>query len=102
MNLRPLDHRLSRIFVLIFFGIFLSGYFSYHILYGAKSFARLNDVREEIQVAEKNLDKIQKEREKIERKVTMLRYDTVSEDFLEERVRKILGYQAKEDLVLIE
>ncbi|MDH5722740.1 MAG: septum formation initiator family protein [Alphaproteobacteria bacterium] len=102
MKFRSLNYRVPQLFVLIFFGVFLSGYFSYHILYGAKSFARLNEVQKEIQVMSKNLDKITKESNEIEEKVTMLRYDTISEDFLEERVRKILGYQAEKELILSE
>lgn len=97
-----MNHRLSRLFVLFIFGIALSGYFTYHILYGAKSFARLNQVEAQIQITQKELDKVQEKRTEIEEKVTMLRYDTLSEDFLEERVRHILGYRAQKEVILSE
>ncbi len=88
--------------MLILIGIFFAGYFSYHIFYGARSVAELNDIHDQINISLRELKDIQEDRMQIEEKVTMLRIETLSTDFLEERAREVLGYRVDNQIILKE
>ncbi|MCD8497306.1 MAG: septum formation initiator family protein [Alphaproteobacteria bacterium] len=77
----------------ILIGAFLCLYFGYHIIQGHRSLPALVAVQHD--VVEKNAELVilKSKREALERKVVMLRPGSLNKDFLEERVRFMLGYR---------
>ncbi len=76
-------------------------YFSYHLIAGHRSYSRLSNISYIAQVKGSDLDSLIEERSLIEKKVLMMRPDTLSADLLEERVRLVLGYKLDSELVVI-
>tara|TARA_B100001094_G_C17575956_1_gene505140 strand:- start:101 stop:409 length:309 start_codon:yes stop_codon:yes gene_type:complete len=91
-----------QICTLILFSVLVAGFFGYHVFYGAKSVARLEQVEHEIVLASQEHEKISAKRLELEEKVAMLRPGTMSRDFLEERARIVLGYRSKNEVMLEE
>ncbi|MCD8562614.1 MAG: septum formation initiator family protein [Alphaproteobacteria bacterium] len=84
----------------VFIGMFLCLYFSYHIVQGHRSFPALVSLDYQIADKEAELDVLRAERLKLERKVVMLRPGSINKDFLEERVRFMLGYRHPDDWIV--
>lgn len=76
-------------------------YFSYHALQGHRSFPALLSVQNTIETQSVALETLKKERAVLERKVVMLRPGSLNRDFLEERVRFVLGYRHPDEWLVI-
>lgn len=85
---------------LVFAGLALSLYFSYHTVYGERSYARLTGLNALVAEKEKSLEEITAQRASLERDVKMMRPETLSVDLLEERARLVLGYKNPEEIVI--
>lgn len=83
-------------------GICLSVYFSYHLVAGHRGYFKLRSLENRIVEQEAHLNVLQQEREEIETKVKMMRPGSIDRDLLEERVRYVLGYNAPDEVVLIQ
>ena len=82
-------------------GAALCFYFAYHIIYGERSLAKWMSLSTEIKTMSQENDRLSQERKALERKVVMLRPETLDEDLLEERVRAVLGFNAQNERIVI-
>lgn len=82
-------------------GVFLCLYFSYHALQGHRSFPALLSVHNSIDTRAVELEALRLERGALERRVDMLRPGSLNKDFLEERVRFMLGYRHPDEWFVI-
>ncbi|MFO1089948.1 MAG: septum formation initiator family protein [Hyphomicrobiales bacterium] len=78
----------------------LGGYIGWHIQHGPRSLENRAQIEEKIAGLEKQRDDIRQERQRLEKKVALLRPDSVDPDLLDELARGTLGYGAKGDIVL--
>lgn len=86
--------------VFLFAGLALTFYFSYHTVFGERSYAHLRALEQEAAVKQDALATMRGERERLERDVVMMRPDTLSLDLLEERARAVLGYNKPEEYII--
>jgi cell division protein FtsB len=89
----------SHLFVIA--GLALCAYFSYHAVYGERSYASLIALDSKVEQKQQELADITQEREVLESDVKMMRPDSLSKDLLEERVRAVLGYKKPDEYVII-
>ncbi|HRQ61685.1 MAG TPA: septum formation initiator family protein [Alphaproteobacteria bacterium] len=82
-------------------GLFLCLYFAYHTILGHRSVPALLSVNATIAEKAAELSELKAERAGLERKVTMLRPGSINTDFLEERVRTVLGYRFADEWIVI-
>jgi cell division protein FtsB len=90
-------HRRFKSNLLLIAGVALSLYFSYHTLFGARSYAHLLDLNTQLTQIEKDHEAVIAERTSLESNVKMLRPESLSADLLEERVRYVLGYKRPDE-----
>ncbi len=82
-------------------GVCLFMYFSYHSAYGHRSYSRLVDLTASMQQKANSLQALEQEHGAIEKKVVMMRPNSLSIDMLDEQVRYVLGYSGISDIVVI-
>jgi cell division protein FtsB len=78
------------------------GYFGYHMVEGdrgLKAFARLS---EEITRAQGALAAVGEERQRLERRVMLLRSGSLDLDMLDEQARRVLGLIGPDDVVIVD
>lgn len=85
----------------IYVGALLCLYFGYHVLQGHRSFPALVSLEYMIADKQGELATLQAKREALERKVVMLRPGSINRDFLDERVRVMLGYRHPDEWIVI-
>ncbi len=85
----------------ILVGVCLCLYFSYHSVSGDRSYSRLSDLMLSMQQKTSALNALEKKREKIELRVSMMRPSSLSKDLLEEQAVLMLGYNGKGDIVVL-
>ena len=78
----------------------LLGYFGWHAFYGPRGFAYHDAL--EIRAADltMKLALLRSEREKFEKRVSLIRPDSIDPDMLDELARATLGYGKPSDLVI--
>lgn len=79
----------------------MSVYFTYHAVYGDRSFEKLASLEAQLRDRQVVLAEVKAKRESLERDVKMLRPDTLSLDLLEERARYVLGYKNSDEYVVL-
>ena len=77
-------------------------YFDYHIVQGERGLFSWMRLRQKIAESEHHLSVIQSEKETLERQVYLLRPDSLDQDLLEERARKILNWGYPGEVVIYE
>ncbi|MFP4313497.1 MAG: FtsB family cell division protein [Alphaproteobacteria bacterium] len=77
-------------------------YFLYHAFQGHRSYPKLMSLQASIEQKSDEYASLKIERDMLERRVKMLRPGSIQPDFLEERVRLVLGYKAPEEIVILE
>lgn len=75
-------------------------YFGYHIVQGERGLFSWMRLRQKISESEEHLAQIQSEKETLERRVHLLRPDSVDRDMLEERARKVLNWGHPGEVVI--
>lgn len=83
-------------------GVMLCAYFSFHALYGKRSYNTLAQLTNIYDVQDTHIFALKEERKNLEKKVEMMRSATMSKDMLEEQVRDILGYHHQNELIIFE
>jgi cell division protein FtsB len=83
-------------------GLFLSVYFSYHLLQGPRSILYFQDLEARNVVLTESASHLTEERLKQEHRVAMLRPETMNVDLLEERMRVMLGYVGPDEVIIQE
>lgn len=82
--------------------ICVAAYFGYHLVqgdYGLVSWLRMSH---EIEQTKAELARVSAEREVLERRVSLLRPESLDLDMIEERARVTLGFAAENDVVILE
>jgi cell division protein FtsB len=75
-------------------------YFGYHIVQGERGLFSWMRLRQKIAESEQHLAQIQSEKETLERRVHLLRPESVDQDMLEERARKVLNWGHSGEVVI--
>lgn len=75
-------------------------YFGYHALSGNRGVFALLKLSRELSLAEAEHTLIKAENDKTERKVLLLRSDSLDLDMADEKARMLLGYVGKDELVI--
>lgn len=83
-------------------GICLSFYFCYHLVAGQRGYLRLASLEYKIEKLSAEYEANRAEREKLEKRVVMMRPGTIDRDLLEEQARKMLGYRYDDELILLQ
>jgi cell division protein FtsB len=83
-------------------GICISFYFSYHLIAGQRGYLSLVSLEHHIKRASVDYAQNKSERERLEKKVIMMRPGSIDRDLLEERARHVLGYRFADELILIQ
>lgn len=86
---------------LLLVGLCLTIYFSYHMAFGRYSYSRLSTLAPVVSMKEKQLSALEQKSFDMEQRVKLLRPDTLSPDMLEEQARYILGYNSKNEMVVV-
>ena len=96
-NRNLISQLLSTLFSL---GIFL--YFGFHLMHGDRGYFALRGVDQKLVAAKEKHSHLLAEREVLEKRVKLLRPESIDPDMLDERVRVVLGFVDPEEKVLME
>ncbi|WP_175869124.1 FtsB family cell division protein [Bartonella gabonensis] len=88
-------------FVLPLMTVGVLSYFSYHIYHGEYGLYSRSEVNQYISELEKELHKIEAEREFIEKRISLLRNGHIEKDMLDEYVRKNLNFSKPNELTIL-
>ena len=94
MLLRPRQILAPLIFATLF------GYFGYHLVNGERGLLAMAQLQREVIVADLNLAEAEATRKIWERRVTLLRNQSLDPDMLDERARRMLNYARKDDVIV--
>jgi cell division protein FtsB len=75
-------------------------YFGWFALYGRHGLVNYAKVQREVELRQADLDRIGAERTALERRVNLLKPESIDPDLLEERARDALGLTGPNELVL--
>jgi cell division protein FtsB len=78
----------------------LTAYFGYFALYGRHGLVNYAKIQREAELRQADLDQIMRERAALERRVNLLKPESIDPDLLEERARDTLGLTGPNELVL--
>jgi cell division protein FtsB len=78
----------------------LTTYFGYFALYGRHGLVNYAKIQREAELRQADLDQIMRERAALERRVNLLKPESIDPDLLEERARDTLGLTGPNELVL--
>jgi cell division protein FtsB len=78
----------------------IGGYFVWHALNGERGLKTKDEYEHKIAVLEEDLSHLQAERTQWERKIELLRGQTIDRDLLDEEARRLLGEAQKNDMVI--
>jgi len=79
----------------------VTGYFGYHLVQGDYGLVSWLKLSHEIEETKAELDQVSGEREALERRVSLLRPESLDRDMIEERARVTLGFAHQNDAVVI-
>ena len=77
------------------------GYFAYHTVQGERGVLAWLRLEKELSVAEARVAVLERERTNLERRVGLLRPDSLDPDLLEERARALLNYGADDEVLVL-
>ncbi|MDP4724705.1 MAG: septum formation initiator family protein [Alphaproteobacteria bacterium] len=86
--------------VVPFVSIVIMGYFTYHIFQGDRGIIAYLRLQQTVSGNEKKRAAQQTLREQLERRVYLLRPDSLDVDLLEERARAVLSYAHPDEIVI--
>lgn len=99
--LGDIRHR-SRALIGPMLGVAVVGYFTYHVINGERGIATWIQLKDRVAEARQQQQAVAHTKELAERRVRLLRPDSLDPDLLEERARVILNYGQKRDLIVVE
>ncbi len=82
-------------------GVCIVGYFLYHTVEGERGWVAKVRLQNETKRAEETLQKLQEEREALERRVKLMRPESIDPDLLDEQARKSLNYSKPNEIVIL-
>jgi cell division protein FtsB len=83
-------------------GFCVVGYFAYHSFEGERGIYAFLRLGEQVAIARTHLDDLRDERGTIERRVALLRGDSLDRDMLDEQVRALLNFVRPDEIVILE
>jgi cell division protein FtsB len=101
MAFRQFIQRRARYVALPVIGALVLAYFGYYAVQGDRGLLAYLRLAQEIRKAEITRDLLRSERETIERRVKLLRPDSIDPDMLDERVRATLGLSRPDEVVVL-
>lgn len=100
MILREFSRRLQRMWgTLILLSVII--YFSYHFISGQRGFIAWRNLEIQLQQRQQHLEGLNNEIQKLEHSVQLLKSDSVSLDYLEERAKSSLGFAKPNEILVI-
>lgn len=81
--------------------ISLLGYFIYHIIQGERGLLSWRQINQKIDQAQSRLAETTLEQEILERRVTLMRPESLDPDMLEEQAREKLNFARKDEFVIL-
>ncbi len=81
-------------------GVALIVYFAFHLVHGDRGLVAWRDLTQKIEDTEAMARQVATERAAIERRVALLRPDSLDRDMLDERARNLLNLAHPDDLVI--
>lgn len=85
----------------LFAGLCLCLYFSYHTVSGQRSYTRLSTLTSVSLEKQETLDVLRQEKGRVQESVVRMRPASLSADMLEERVRFVLGYKHRDEVIVL-
>jgi cell division protein FtsB len=101
MALTYILRRKARAVLMPVLGLSFVAYFAYHALHGDRGLLAYIHLQQEIKKAEITRDLVHAERETLDRRVALLRPNSVDPDMLDERARTVLNMGHKDDVVIL-
>lgn len=86
--------------VIVLVGVCVIGYFVYHVIHGDRGLVAWQVLDRDVAAAETDLAAVRDERIAIERRVGLLRIESLDLDMLDEWSRRILNYGADDEAVI--
>ncbi len=77
-------------------------YFAYHAIQGDRGFIALGKLEHQVSSLNSDLIDLNNKRIRLEKRVALLRPDSIDPDMLEERARIVLGYAWADEIILLE
>ena len=100
----PVRHRLPRAVKVLLsplLALGLTGYFVYHAFHGDHGVLAHQRLERQIETLTKELGLVRSERETLEKRVSLLRSQSLDPDMLEERARRTLNYAHPNDVIIL-
>ncbi|MFA5041358.1 MAG: septum formation initiator family protein [Bdellovibrionales bacterium] len=82
-------------------GVCIVGYFLYHTVEGERGWVAKVHLQNETKEAEETLQKLREERESLERRVKLIRPESIDPDLLDEQARKSLNYSKPNEIIIL-
>ena len=82
-------------------GVCVVAYFLYHTVEGDRGWFAQVRLQNEVDAAQARLTTLQAEREALDRRVRLMRPESLDPDLLEEEARKTLNYSKPNELVIL-
>jgi len=79
----------------------LVAYFAFYAIYGERGLMALAQLESQVAAAEQVLAKVRAEREQVERRVALLRPETLDPDMLDERARTVLNLTRRDEVIIL-
>lgn len=96
----PMDQGMRTATAVLLISAALTVYFGYFALYGRHGLVNYAKLQREAELRQADLDRIAAERSALERRVNLLKPESIDPDLLEERARDTLGLTGPNELVL--
>jgi cell division protein FtsB len=101
MSIGQILRRRARHVIAPMIGALLVAYFGYHAVQGDRGLLAYLQLTQEIKKAQLSLELFRADRELIERRVALLRPEGIEPDMLDERVRVMLNFAHKDEVVIM-
>ena len=96
------NHNIFRRNLLAVIGVCLSIYFCYHLIAGQRGYFSLIYLNNQVERMQTDYAALNEKRVAIEKRVVMMRPGSIDRDLLEERVRHVLGFRHRDELILLQ
>jgi cell division protein FtsB len=83
-------------------GFCVVGYFAYHSFEGERGVYAYVRLAEQVEIAREHLDDVRNERLALEKRVALLRSESLDRDMLDEQTRALLNFASPDELIILE
>jgi cell division protein FtsB len=83
-------------------GFCVVGYFAYHSFEGERGIYAYVRLAEQVEIAREHLDDVRNERLALEKRVALLRSESLDRDMLDEQTRALLNFARPDELIILE